>query len=246
MGKSTCSIDGCENIVRCKGYCTPHYRRSLAGKPLLNPCPACKKDNTSIYKYCSTACYPKATGPQCLVEDCPRETVARGVCATHHQRMRNKGTLPDRWCRGCGNSLPEDSSPGKRYCGELCVPKVPEIPSEWKPCERCSYPIDMSITHASGRRRRSDIKMCPFCVKAKYRRHKTSLGEILARDGNACRLCGDLVNLTLSTPNPASPSVDHIVPFSLGGGHGLENLQLAHMRCNQSKNNKLPAGLEVQ
>lgn len=34
------------------------------------------------------------------------------------------------------------------------------------------------------------------------------------------------------------PSIDHIVPLSQGGTHELANVQLAHYRCNLSKNNR--------
>jgi len=39
--------------------------------------------------------------------------------------------------------------------------------------------------------------------------------------------------------HPASLTVDHILPKSLGGGDTNDNLQYAHRYCNQSKNNKL-------
>lgn len=31
------------------------------------------------------------------------------------------------------------------------------------------------------------------------------------------------------------PTVDHILPFALGGSHGISNLQLAHLTCNVTK-----------
>ena len=38
---------------------------------------------------------------------------------------------------------------------------------------------------------------------------------------------------------PASKaSLDHIVPISRGGGHTADNVQLAHLKCNQSKGNR--------
>jgi 5-methylcytosine-specific restriction endonuclease McrA len=61
------------------------------------------------------------------------------------------------------------------------------------------------------------------------------LTDILDRDGDLCALCGALVDLTLSYPEPLSKSVDHIVPLSRGGAHEPSNCQLAHLRCNLSK-----------
>jgi 5-methylcytosine-specific restriction endonuclease McrA len=41
------------------------------------------------------------------------------------------------------------------------------------------------------------------------------------------------------------PSLDHIVPVSLGGTHTWANVQLAHLRCNVSKGNR-PANEQLR
>ena len=176
---------------------------------------------------------------QCVEPGCDRPYKARGYCSTHHQYRYVNGTLQSRFCKGCGTALPEDAPQGQRYCHKECRPTGVTYPAYWKPCERCGLPIDLTITGPAGRRKRSDTKMCDHCRKAKYRRHKTSLGLIVKRDGTQCRLCGDEVSLDLEFPNPASPSVDHILPFSLGGTHDMDNLQLAHLGCNQQKLNRV-------
>lgn len=55
-----------------------------------------------------------------------------------------------------------------------------------------------------------------------------------------CGICGLPVDKTLRYPNPMAPSVDHIVPV-VRGGHpfDMDNLQLAHWRCNRLKSDKL-------
>lgn len=62
------------------------------------------------------------------------------------------------------------------------------------------------------------------------------------RDGAKCALCGDRMNFTVTTgPRGESddgPTIDHIVPRSLGGTNELANLQLAHWRCNRAKGNR--------
>lgn len=61
--------------------------------------------------------------------------------------------------------------------------------------------------------------------------------RILAEE-DVCALCGDLVDKTLKTPDPYSPEVDEIMPFSLGGDPlARSNTQLAHRICNQRKGN---------
>ncbi|MGW0626438.1 HNH endonuclease [Streptomyces sp. NPDC002758] len=64
------------------------------------------------------------------------------------------------------------------------------------------------------------------------------LSEIAERDGWRCHLCGDPVDPELSWPDPLSPSLDHVVPLSLGGPHTPENVRLAHLSCNSAKGNR--------
>lgn len=56
---------------------------------------------------------------------------------------------------------------------------------------------------------------------------------------DGCALCGEAVDRSLEWPHPLSKSVDHIVPISKGGTDDIENLQLAHLRCNISKHDRL-------
>lgn len=55
-----------------------------------------------------------------------------------------------------------------------------------------------------------------------------------------CAICGQPVDKSLKFPDPMSPSIDHIIPIAKGGHPAaLENLQLTHLKCNQSKATKL-------
>lgn len=59
--------------------------------------------------------------------------------------------------------------------------------------------------------------------------------EVFERDGWLCGLCSQPVDSAVEYPDPASASLDHVVPLSRGGEHSLENVQLAHLSCNVSK-----------
>lgn len=62
--------------------------------------------------------------------------------------------------------------------------------------------------------------------------------EIFERDGWICQLCNEPISPEVRFPGPASATIDHIVPISLGGDDTPANVQAAHYRCNASKGNK--------
>jgi HNH endonuclease len=90
---------------------------------------------------------------------------------------------------------------------------------EWgkKGCFRCR--IADWRQHRPARRRRPPIP-----------RHTRE--EVLARDGYVCGLCGAPVT-------PEAFHFDHILPWSQGGSHAAENLQVAHPDCNRRKGNRI-------
>lgn len=59
----------------------------------------------------------------------------------------------------------------------------------------------------------------------------------MRRDGWKCGICGKKINRRVKAPHPTSPSLDHIVPMSKGGGHLYSNVQAAHFLCNSQKGN---------
>lgn len=54
-----------------------------------------------------------------------------------------------------------------------------------------------------------------------------------------CPLCLDLIDRTLSWPDPASISLDHNIPLSRGGEHTQSNVQWTHLLCNLRKGDRL-------
>lgn len=62
--------------------------------------------------------------------------------------------------------------------------------------------------------------------------------EIFERDEWICGICSQAVDPALTSPEPMSASIDHIVPVSLGGNHTRANVRLAHLRCNTKRGNR--------
>jgi len=68
--------------------------------------------------------------------------------------------------------------------------------------------------------------------------------QIIKRDGSDCYLCGDPVDFTAphiqGQPGwETYPHVEHVIPLALGGDDTLENVKLAHAKCNIDKGLRL-------
>ena len=95
-------------------------------------------------------------------------------------------------------------------------------------------------------------KLRDYSRKKRARKRETQVEPInekivYLRDGWICQICHKRVDKKLKHPNPMSQTLDHIIPLSKGGTHTYNNVQLAHWRCNISKqNNVLPQGEQLR
>lgn len=64
--------------------------------------------------------------------------------------------------------------------------------------------------------------------------------KIILATQSICGICGQPIDKSLKYPDPMSPTVDHIIPCNRGGSDDLDNLQLAHRKCNRLKSDKMP------
>ena len=68
--------------------------------------------------------------------------------------------------------------------------------------------------------------------------------KIVLAEGTVCALCGMPIDKKKRFPDPMSATVDHIVPVAKGGHPSdLQNLQIAHLICNQVKGSKTTISL---
>jgi len=219
MPNSTCVIAECAKLTVARGWCNSHYVRwKRYGDPLGGGAAVADK--------------PKV----CVEVGCGRDVVGWGWCRTHyrlwkaHGKPEHVGPRPLRLCSvdGCQNKHRTGGYcsnhheynkrngtpyPPARDC-TLCGTEFASIQTKQRLCETCSLPTQNA-------------------------RHGVNPARLADRDGADCGLCGEPVELSLRFPHPMSPSVDHVVPWSLGGSHDLANLQLAHLSCNCRKGNRV-------
>ena len=65
-----------------------------------------------------------------------------------------------------------------------------------------------------------------------------TLRAVMKRDHGICMLCGlpvDETDMKNGHPSKMYPTIDHIIPISVGGSHTWKNVQLAHNSCNARK-----------
>jgi len=68
---------------------------------------------------------------------------------------------------------------------------------------------------------------------------KRKLMRIYFRDNGICGICHKRISLKNIYPHDLCPSIDHILPVSLGGNHKDDNLRVTHLRCNVSRGNNI-------
>lgn len=75
---------------------------------------------------------------------------------------------------------------------------------------------------------------------------RIDLHDLFKRDDGVCHICGKQCNWNDYTVTDTTiiagnwyPSVDHIVPVSLGGADAWDNVKLAHRICNSLRGNKV-------
>ena len=149
---------------------------------------------------------------------------------------------PDTPCAGCGRLMWRSSTnlpPGEARCRECRH-------SYRRGC-RCE---DCKASNAARSRgyRRSFRARTGRSLSSEYRHDGgTWIGEgrrlaIYERDGWACQLCGDPIDRDADPMvGGLAPSLDHIVPRSLGGGDDDDNLRMAHRDCNARRGARVAA-----
>lgn len=247
-GPDQCKIEGCERLLvppYGRGMCSLHYHRwQRHGNPLY-------ERSRSV----------------CKVPDCNLYVTGNGWCSKHYTRERRhgnptarlRGEVVDgkRICARCGKDTPLADMwvSNCRTCGL-------KIAAEYRAAHPIPLKRDLKCTcRICGKTFMGNSKNCVTCSE-KCRKKNSSLLDAIShdkrrvrllgcetekidrirvfqRDGWICGLCGEPVDPNANKKDPMRASLDHIIPVSLGGSHTWGNVQLAHLRCNSSKGNRV-------
>lgn len=126
-------------------------------------------------------------------------------------------------CFHCASEI-RDPSKARKYCSDLC--KETARKERRKKLRKNWAGYELTLSHSSYKAR-------AILHGVKYER--VSRAEIFERDSWVCGICLEPVDSSKTWPDPMSPSLDHVVPLSLGGEHVESNVQCSHLRCNLKK-----------
>lgn len=187
---------------------------------------------------------------------CPTCKAAKEVEWARESTRRRRGVVRNETCDWCEGPIPEHFRVTRKWCCEECARArrarldrekrwaargLPAPGSDGWPhsCEECGDEFFHSLRegvrfcsrpcrHAAwGRTRRAR--------KRDVDRESYSRRDVFDRDGWVCQLCDRKIDEGREYPDPLSPSVDHVVPISVGGPDTLANVQASHLECNLRK-----------
>lgn len=160
-------------------------------------------------------------------------------CGKGCQRGRpaNASTLHWHRCFECDEVLEVSGRRpgGRRFCESCAMFAVR--------CHGCGVSVELTGEHAAGKQFCDDCKVYAAADRNRRKSSKRrgagsgdySKMEIGERDGWRCHLCGDRVDRRLSGNDSDGPTIDHLIPVSVGGRDVRENVALAHRRCNTAR-----------
>ena len=131
----------------------------------------------------------------------------------------------ERACKACGERF--TGTRRMRFCSEAC---------RWFNCNTgAACDVVWSTCDLCGTRvaRRAAVQYCSrACRERRPRKWRKHADLVHRRDGMICQLCGVGMSATWATGDPLSPTLDHVIPRSLGGADDPSNLRSAHWACN--------------
>jgi 5-methylcytosine-specific restriction endonuclease McrA len=184
----------------------------------------------------------------------PRPTYCSNRCKNLMRSERCRLGVRTKQCEGCGKDF---SGWKARFCSNRCkITRRFEVVCQhcgnsagaWKADQKfCSIACRTASTRMSDEHNRATRRRHER--KANWRRRLIyscapedfDSVEIFERDGYVCQLCKKKTRPDYRWTHPLYPTLDHIIPISVGGGHTRLNVQCACRACNSAKRNN-PVG----
>lgn len=263
MSIIACSVDECEKPVHVKKrqLCRSHYNRFMSYGDLNVEVPpvACRRCGGPIArerkpsgpspKYCTAECHNLAGRERYVESDAYESDKA---AKREANRIKPLNSLE---CIGCGGNF-ESRDKVSKFCSQRCCNRWLDTHNKARctasDCDRGVRAKGICSMHwkrkeaAEGRRSKEPWGERRKANYHKRRAQKLNLPadairplDVYERDEWVCGLCSLPVDRAVSYPDPLSPSLDHVIPLSLGGHHVMENVQLAHLSCNVRKGNRV-------
>lgn len=206
-------------------------------------CTRCSKSFTRrgpgpIPRYCSASCRAAA----CNARAAEDGRLAQWVETSRSRRIKGPREL-HLTCRQCNEAFTHLHTTGwhPKYCSPLCsgryhaATRIAE--GRWAlynearrgPGAQCA---DCGVQLRTGALR------CMPCNGDRPHIPDAVRRAVYERDLWECQLCDLPVDPAAKLPNLYSPSLDHVVPFSLGGSDEESNLQMAHFICNARRQDR--------
>lgn len=184
----------------------------------------------------------------------------RDLRRTGRSRVKPKGAVNAERCVSCGGVIVDRRSDTqycdnpecqavKLHCQYLRRRESPvSVECSARGCDKPSQARGMCSSHYSlwwrkfnphkSREGRARYDQRRRAFKAGAFVEKVDRNVVFERDNWRCHLCGKSISRRSSWPDPLSPSIDHIVPLSMGGDHSYANIAAAHYSCNAAKGNR--------
>ena len=160
-----------------------------------------------------------------------------------------------RHCRDCDNQFISKNghkrcarcrrpSQHPRFVSGACLECGKHFVGTWHPLWPARFCCDECATRAGRRARRKQIGHT-----GTHRQRARKLGlayewvnrrKVFERDKYRCGLCGCKTDPQAEPCSPRYPTLDHILPMALGGGHTYSNVQCACFECNWIKADNPP------
>ena len=215
-------------------------RNKNGGRPVIGirRCDWCYAEFKYRYestRFCTNPCAKQSLG------EGRSEPIRWRQCERCHQwrthRVKHDCPIPPpppkrRPCATCG----EDITAGRfyRYCSQHCSDVA------YGKDRQAVYFIDCHWCGSVFASRQDAASYCSNPCRRSSEASRPRIGKrirqaVYERDRWICQLCRRKVGKSFPPGHPRSASIDHIIPYSLGGTEEPANLQLAHQSCNSSK-----------